>query len=249
MPAPAVNADTTAPGFYGKLPVRGDFIGRRLDRRFIDPWDSWLQEAILASRDELGERWLGLYLNSPIWRFALSAGACGPEVIAGVTIPSIDSVGRYFPLMIGSELGVDVDLTALVTQSDGWYCAVEALILSTLEPGFTLDLLEAPLSEEPSCASGGPGGDVIIPPPGLYFPTGTGERANPVALDLLRQARQPVSIWWTEGSEHVMPCCLVSAGLPAPHSFASMLDGGWEDRGWKAAKPDLDASALSDQQE
>ena len=47
---PVSAASDDAPGFYGKLPARGDFIGRRLGRPFIEAWDGWLQQAVLASR-------------------------------------------------------------------------------------------------------------------------------------------------------------------------------------------------------
>ena len=42
------------PGFYGKIPLLGDFVSRRLPRHFIEPWDSWLQSAFAASREQLG---------------------------------------------------------------------------------------------------------------------------------------------------------------------------------------------------
>ena len=61
-------------------------------------WDGWLQECLAASRAALGERWLDIYLTSPAWRFACAAGACGPAPVVGVMVPSVDRVGRYFPL-------------------------------------------------------------------------------------------------------------------------------------------------------
>ena len=87
-------------GFYGKLPARGDFVSRRLPRSFVEPWDAWLQQGFASSRDHLGDGWLEAYLTSPIWRFVLAPGVCGPAGVAGVVMPSVDSVGRYFPLTI-----------------------------------------------------------------------------------------------------------------------------------------------------
>ncbi len=88
----------TIVGFYGKLPVVGDFVSRRLPNEFIKPWDGWLQSAIAASREELGDEWLNSYLTSPIWRFLLSPGVCGNKAVAGIMMPSVDRVGRYYPL-------------------------------------------------------------------------------------------------------------------------------------------------------
>ena len=63
------------PGYFGKFPSHGDFITRRLPRDgFLDIWDSWLQNALATSREQLGEAWLPTYLTSPLWRFALAAG-------------------------------------------------------------------------------------------------------------------------------------------------------------------------------
>jgi type VI secretion system protein ImpM len=84
------------PGIYGKLPSNGDFVTRRLPATFLQPWDQWLQESTADSRDQLGRRWLEIYLTSPVWRFALSPGTTGQLPWAGVLMPSVDSVGRYW---------------------------------------------------------------------------------------------------------------------------------------------------------
>ena len=81
-------------GFFGKLPGRGDFIGRHLPKSFLDPWDTWLQQAIAQSHIQLGGLWRECYCTSPIWRFALSPGLCGPAVYTGILMPSVDRVGR-----------------------------------------------------------------------------------------------------------------------------------------------------------
>ena len=96
-------ADTIA-GWYGKLPCLGDFASRRLDAEFITPWDAWLQRCIATSRQQLGEQWLDIYLTSPMWRFILAPGICGERACAGVLLPSVDKVGRYFPLTFALPL-------------------------------------------------------------------------------------------------------------------------------------------------
>lgn len=84
-------------GFYGKLAGRGDFVSRGLPNTFVEPWDAWLASGMRASQDELGAAWLDAYLTSPLWRFAIAPGLLGGEAVAGVVMPSIDRVGRYFP--------------------------------------------------------------------------------------------------------------------------------------------------------
>ncbi|MEZ5600327.1 MAG: type VI secretion system-associated protein TagF, partial [Candidatus Competibacteraceae bacterium] len=80
MPGTTVTPTLARPaaGFFGKLPSRGDFIGRHLPKSFVGPWDSWLQTAVAHSRDQLGENWQEYYCTSPVWRFALGPGLCGP---------------------------------------------------------------------------------------------------------------------------------------------------------------------------
>ena len=92
------------PGWYGKLPGLGDFAARRLDKAMVSVWDGWLQDGLQALRQQPG--WLDAYLQSPVWCFALGAGVLGPQRWLGVMMPSVDAVGRYFPLAIFFEGGV-----------------------------------------------------------------------------------------------------------------------------------------------
>ena len=39
-------------------------------------------------------------------------------------------------------------------------------------------------------------------------------------------------LWWTAGSERVVPSMLVSSGLPSMGAFVAFLDGDWRDSGW-----------------
>ena len=96
-----------AAGWYGKIPALGDFASRRLSTEFISTWDSWLQHSMAASRATLGERWLDIYLTSPIWRFALMPETVDASAWAGLLMPSVDKVGRHFPLTFALELALD----------------------------------------------------------------------------------------------------------------------------------------------
>jgi type VI secretion system protein ImpM len=89
-------------GLFGKLPARGDFVRVGLPGSFIEPWDAWLQRAIDAARRTMGERWLPAWLDAPVWRFSLPLWVCGPGAVLGLMIPSVDRVGRYFPLTLAA---------------------------------------------------------------------------------------------------------------------------------------------------
>ncbi len=85
-------------GFTGKIPARGDFVHAGLPRDFTDPWHDWLSSVIAGSRTLMGESWLDAFLEAPVWRFVLPPGRCGARAAVGLLLPSVDKVGRYFPL-------------------------------------------------------------------------------------------------------------------------------------------------------
>jgi type VI secretion system protein ImpM len=91
------------PGWYGKLPGMGDFAQRRLPNRFVSVWDKWLQNGFeyLRSADT---DWAKSYLQGHVWFFMLGPSVIGPKPWIGLLIPSVDSVGRYFPITIAREL-------------------------------------------------------------------------------------------------------------------------------------------------
>src|ERR671922_2029225 len=119
-------------GFYGKLPSHGDFLRRRVSDAFLHVWDGWLQECMIASQRALGDRWLDVYLTSPAWRFGCAAGACGPSPVVGVMVPSVDRVGRYFPLTLVAELPVNAaPLVGSVLRAESFFGAAERLLIET----------------------------------------------------------------------------------------------------------------------
>ncbi len=105
-------------GWYGKLPALGDFASRRLGSEFIEPWDGWLASGLLALREQRPEGWLQDYLGSPSWRFLLMPGVlpgeAGRQAWAGVLMPSVDRVGRYFPLTVAAPLAAGTSLPRLL---------------------------------------------------------------------------------------------------------------------------------------
>ncbi len=90
-------------GFYGKLPSRGDFVRGFLPRAVAAPWDQWLQSVLPAAQARLGEGWAEAWHAAHAWRFAFAPGLCGPRPVTGVWLPSVDRVGRSFPLMIAVQ--------------------------------------------------------------------------------------------------------------------------------------------------
>jgi len=226
-----------APGFHGKLVTKGDFVTRRLPRGFLDPWDAWLQEVIGGSRARMGEGWLDAYLTSPIWRFVLSAGLCGDGVAAGVVMPSVDRVGRYFPLSLVGILPEGVAPIDLPAAAGAWFGAAESLVRSALDDGFDFDRFDQEVaalglpSSPPSSAS-----SVTASSAGLRVTLSGAETIDDacrgIAASFVADNYPHCSLWWTAGSHDVAPVLLVCNGLPRPEAFAAFLDGRWDEWGW-----------------
>jgi type VI secretion system protein ImpM len=100
--------DLSLPGYlvtvwvFGKMPAHGDFVGRGLDSMTRATLDAWLSGEMAAARAAAGEDFDTHYDQSPPWRFAELLDGGGWRV--GAMCPSVDSVGRRFPLLVAREV-------------------------------------------------------------------------------------------------------------------------------------------------
>jgi len=214
-------------GFYGKLPMRGDFVTRALPPGFVTPWDEWLQRCLSFAQAELGEGWLDLYLNCPIWRFAIGAGACGPDAAIGVMIPSVDAVGRYFPLIVASLAPATcLPLRAAADQAD-WFDAAEAAILWALDDDAAFEQFETGIAALPGCNA---------ETDAVHALPAAASLADGLMPALLRLAADPgeavSSLWWTSGTPAIEAMALRTRGMPDPRQAAALFDGQWAQWGW-----------------
>jgi type VI secretion system protein ImpM len=221
------------PGFFGKVMTHGDFVSRRLPPALLGIWDAWLQAGMQGSREKLGAGWLETYLTSPIWRFVLAPGVCDHHAWAGVLMPSVDRVGRHFPLTIAAGAASDGAILEWVGGGKAWFDQLENLALSSLSEGFVLDHFDAalqamaPLPDRDSGLRPGPSGCRVE----LASVDAVSSQLGLIAAAALRGH----STWWTDGSADVAPSLLMCRGLPAPAAFGGMLAGNWEQTGWVPA--------------
>lgn len=241
-------------GFYGKLPCRGDFLQRRAPNEFVEVWDAWLQSCIHASKEALQDEWLDRYLTGPIWRFALSAGACGAGAYAGVLVPSVDRVGRYFPLTIVAPLTDDHCPLDVACSSTPWFEAAEALALDALAAE-TLDIDQfdeqvAQLGQPFAADAASESASLTSALHASAFPAHTAnwraplgaahslQRAvNGLAWRELSRSLHPAAVWWTDGSNAVGASWLSTQGLPEARAFTAMLSGDWTGSNWTSLEP------------
>ena len=195
-------------GFYGKLPCNGDFLHRRVPREFVEVWDRWVCESLLAGRHRLQERWREAYLRSPAWRFVLAQGLCGDGMYAGIMLPSVDRVGRCFPLAIVARWSVENSELQTACSQKRWFESAVALALATLSSP-TIDF------EEFDRRVAGLAADIIV---------GGDRTAGPgtMALRELERRLYPLSFWWSSASDEPKSDMLCVSGLPDPGGFAVM---------------------------
>ena len=247
-------------GLFGKLPSHGDFLRRRVSEAFVDAWDAWVRDCLEASRVALGARWLDVYLTSPAWRFLCAAGACGPEPVIGLMVPSVDRVGRYFPFTVVATVPADVNPIAAVTGSSTFFERAEALVIDTLATeeidfeGFDQQLVglgdaleeimgRARVQIDPAAAA--MLGNAAA---SWQIPIGSSADLGPVFAQMLAHRLssiyEPLVLWWSEGSTAVEPCCLVAKGLPHPTTFTALLDGTWAQYRWRSVETRIDAGPV-----
>lgn len=235
-------------GFFGKIPTQGDFVRRRVSGGFLAAWDPWLRAVTDAARRSLGDRWLDIYLTSPVWRFAAMPGVSGDHACIGVVMPSVDSVGRYFPLTLVAEVPDSLEPFGLVIEMADWFDRVQTLALTALDeqPQFDLEAFDS--QAETLGAELAARFSVISPPSipffeavaagGAHYDLTSLEQLDSVLPPLLgaglAQQSGPYSLWWSGGSDRVSPGWFATPMLPSPDRFTAALDGQWRQHGWQS---------------
>jgi type VI secretion system protein ImpM len=223
------------PGWYGKIPAVGDFASRRLTPAFVAGLDAWLQEALRHSKEYLGENWLDAFLTSHVWRFCLFSGVHGEENWLGIVMPSVDRVGRHFPLTVAAAGDVRLLVGLLDGSATAWLSEVERAARSTLDVNATIEDFEAALEAAPIPWQSA---DTVIEGSAM---TSFGSSAFPlqwqmqslqtdeasllaqfVAHSTMQYARGR-SLWWAAGLEGQWIECFVAAGWPSPQAFVKMI--------------------------
>lgn len=232
--------DSFETGWYGKLPSNGDFVTRRVSPAFIEAWDAWLNAVLTGSRERLGAGWRDAFLSAPAWRFILAPGVLTPEGWAGLIVPSVDSVGRYFPLTVASELpSRSLDPVATLVRAHRWYAEVEPVAYAALSPDAEMETFDAQLANRRFP------GELIAPaeeatedtlPPrsrgqrSLWIPLGPEFQGEAGLRGLAKPLAGPYSAWLAEESEIFGRSLMLCERLPSIEPFCAMLNGEWSPR-------------------
>ena len=236
LSAPAAATAPSAPGWYGKVVMLGDFAHRRLPQAFIAVCDSWLSHGISASRVQLGSRWLDTYLTGPVWRFAWAPGVVDTRWWFGVMMPSVDAVGRYFPLVVAATVQNPPMSDEALNMLSDWYEHASRAALATLQHGASVDGFDAELARAPRWQA--------EPPEVRHEPEAAPKRrrlvlpgtpsiaqwAHALAGTALANTCAGHSFWCpfpSDGGDRGQGGLTTVQGLPDPDQFSLMLEGRW----------------------
>lgn len=201
-------------GAFGKIPSMGDFLRVNLSAGFVQTWDEWLQNGLLALREGFGQAWNDYYMSAPIWRFTMPAGHAGDHAYCGVLMASVDRVGRQYPLTLACPVA-PASAAAIHLSNDALFEKLEDTALAALEDDCEREALMASVA----------GLEVHVPKSaslsGSHYVGGQSPAAS-MAAWMVDQNYGNVALWSTEvGGDHRMLFC---QALPNRAELAAMFD-------------------------
>lgn len=194
-----------AAGYYGKVPLVGDFVTRRVSRNTVSIWDTWIRHGLYEIKNvPAPANFIDQHHTRAIWNFVVPPAVVG-EPLIGLIGASSDRVGRQFPFTLfksfaarpGKQLRLD-HITPFFMQHGP---IVRALQLRQLGLEQLESALEAVSGWQPEVLSTGPltaNGDIfevlneettVAPPPGGVLPW-----SGLVLSDIMLGDS---SYWWT----------------------------------------------------
>jgi type VI secretion system protein ImpM len=216
-------------GYFGKIPTLGDFIHHVLPQDFANGFHSWLQHSMANAREHLGDQFLTYYLNCPAWKFLMAAGVCGAQPVVGLTIPSVDRVGRYFNFTLATVLPMDSNPFAYALSNRSGLKSLEILALDILEQDFTREQMDIAIQEitqqfvaAPEVRNSVRSGDNYIQVT-LDRPLPLADQASTLINHLLSGQMGTYSAWWYGLEGQSNSNLAVCGGLPSTDLYLELL--------------------------
>lgn len=224
--------------WFGKVPGLGDFVHRHMPDVLKEQLDRWAQLRLQDFSIEHPEQWTEYYLSAPVWRFILGAAVTDisePRLLTGICMPSVDRVGRYFPLIIvGQCVTIEGDSEVDFFENDLSLTAVSEIALKALDEDWDADELDRALRNHTRSKSSREEFDSLIQ--SLSLSEGFSSTRILTDLDLATllavRSRQslkiaPSNTLWYRGCEsqnyRLLSSALVCEGLPDQSAFNALM--------------------------
>lgn len=219
-------------GLFGKLPWKRDFIAIAAPRPFLHLWEPWLADCLVQARADLGdEAWRGAFRAAPIWHFHLRADARGAHHFGAFT-PSMDAIGRYFPLTLVAEDEAASCEHPECETCQKWFDAAGDFLLTILDGELSREAIEAGLARLRDFALSGDGAAEPTLADGLGFYDLDQAEAAARPLETIFTAGRSrhatpafgPNYWWTLGHDAYPPRAFVlHDAMPDARQFSAML--------------------------
>ncbi|MGB2221345.1 type VI secretion system-associated protein TagF [Neptunomonas sp.] len=208
-------------GIYGKLPSHADFVSVNVDSELTAELYDWMQTVIFKSKEVMSDSdWLTAYLVSPIWRFYLPVTEHRKGAVTGIMLPSVDSVGRYFPIFLLFKLDTEKRRTEwLFREATTLLEVLENAGIQALQKRLTVYDLQVLLDE--FTADFEVGEQLMLPIETPKSVINVDEQLDKMIVQL-----GDVTLWWSmmDINGHVKPLCSFSQ-MPDANDYQFMLVG------------------------
>jgi type VI secretion system protein ImpM len=197
-------------GYYGKIPLAGDFITRRMAQETISIWDNWLRHGLLYVKNaEPAREWIE-QCHATIWNFVVPPSISGGQLV-GLIADSRDRVGRQYPFTLFESMALRGGGQFRLDQVTPFFIRHAPILRALQLRQMSGDQLEVALDSvrdwqfpllngsEPQTNGGdifsvlggaAPDDDITVaPPPGGLLPW--------PGMDLAEVMRGDTSYWWT----------------------------------------------------
>lgn len=138
-------------GWYGKLPTAGDFVHRRIDSGRIQFWHQWIEQSLLPYKQAVNEA--HCYPTAPVWNFVLPASLLegGAFMQMGCLAPSLDRVGRIYPLVITLQIPTQCYQKTLLQGAARYFQQMGRLAYQAIQQRYSVPQFDAFLVELAPC--------------------------------------------------------------------------------------------------
>lgn len=219
-------------GMYGKVPAHPDFISDTLHVDISNELYDWAQVVMYHSREKMSEnKWLSAYLVSPIWRMVVPKNEFRTHDWVGVMVPSVDALGRYFPLFIVFEADFKtLTVEWLFKECTELFTIMEAVAMRALQQQLNFSQLKSLLANK---IEGFNFGQKLVLPnslnsEGLDFSCEQPSTSNETFLQQPLAQLDGVCFWTLSDINNHQKPFFKCRDLPTPSEYEFLLTGAAE---------------------